>query len=51
MTTFDRQTKNTIPVGQTPVPKYATWEAHRDAMRRDAELRREAVDRRSLPAA
>ncbi|WP_255198389.1 hypothetical protein [Halorarius litoreus] len=46
MTTFDRQTKNTVPVGQTPVPKYTTWDEHREAMRRDAEGRREAAERR-----
>jgi hypothetical protein len=51
MSTTSRQTKNTVPVGQTPVPKYATWDEHRDAMRDDAETRRATVERRSLPAA
>jgi hypothetical protein len=29
-----------VPVGTTPVHKYATWSEHREAMRRAAETRR-----------
>lgn len=32
-----------VPVGVTPVAKYATWDEHRAAMRRDAAV---AGDRR-----
>jgi hypothetical protein len=48
MTTFSSQAKNTVPVGMTPVPKYATWDDHRDAMRQEAEARRTAMERRRI---
>jgi hypothetical protein len=48
MTTFSRQTKNPVPVGMTPVPKYATWDDHRDAMHQEAEARRTAIERRRV---
>ena len=41
-------TKNTVPVGMTPVPKYASWDEHREAIRRDAEARREEFERRRI---
>ncbi|MFC6724428.1 hypothetical protein ACFQE1_08585 [Halobium palmae] len=34
-----------VPVGQTPVPLYATWEEHRAAISRDATKRRRAFQR------
>lgn len=40
--------KTTVPVGMTPVPKYASWDEHRDAMHRAAEARMEEVERRRL---
>jgi hypothetical protein len=57
MPTTRRQTKNTVPVGKTPVSKYASWDEHREAMRLDSEARRAelkqrqvktVIDRRSL---
>jgi hypothetical protein len=51
MTTIERQITNTVPVGKTPVPKYATWDELRDAMHRDAEARRTAVERRRYQVA
>jgi hypothetical protein len=48
MTTFSRQIKNAVPVGMTPVPKYATWDDHRDAMRQEAAARRTAMGRRRV---
>ncbi|MFC7019762.1 MULTISPECIES: hypothetical protein [Haloarcula] len=36
--------KNRVPVGATPVPKYATWDDHREALRREAMARRRAAD-------
>lgn len=41
-----KQSKNTVPVGKTPVPKYATWDEHRDAMRQEAEALRAAMEQR-----
>lgn len=38
------KTKNAVPVGATPVPKYATWDQHREALRLDAMERRQEVD-------
>lgn len=32
--------KTKIPVGATPIPKYATWDEHREALRREAESNR-----------
>jgi len=40
--------KNAVPVGMTPVPKYTSWDEHREAIRRDAEARRERIERRRL---
>ncbi len=40
MSTTKRQLEYTLPVGKTPVPKYASWDDHRDALRREAETRR-----------
>lgn len=48
MTYTPTLTKTTVPVGTTPVPKYASWDEHREAMRRDAERRREEVENRRL---
>lgn len=48
MKAFSRQTKNTVPVGMTPVPKYATWDEHREAMRQEAAARRTAMERRRV---
>jgi hypothetical protein len=50
MPTISRQTKNTVPVGETPVPKYSSWYEHREAMRRDAEDRRMSMERRRVKA-
>jgi hypothetical protein len=38
------ESKNTVPVGATPVTKYATWDEHREALRREAEARRKEVE-------
>ena len=51
MTTNSRQRKTTVPVGMTPVPKYATWDEHRDAMRQEAAARRTAMERRRVETA
>lgn len=48
MTYRPKLTKTTVPVGMTPVPKYASWDEHREAMRRDAESRRKEMDSRRL---
>jgi hypothetical protein len=36
--------KNRVPVGSTPVRRYATWDDHREALRREAMARRREVD-------
>lgn len=46
MSTFKNQSKNRVPVGMTPVPKYATWDEHRDALHREAAGRRATARRR-----
>jgi hypothetical protein len=54
MSTNRKQVANTAPVGATsiakytatPIPKYATWDEHRDAIRRDAEDRRTLTEQR-----
>lgn len=46
MSTISGQTKNRVPVGKTPVPKYASWDEHRAAMHAEAEARRAAMERR-----
>ena len=40
--------KNAVPVGATPIPKYATWDEHRVALTREAEenRKRRMADRR-----
>jgi hypothetical protein len=43
--------KDTVPVGATPVPKYASWDEHREAIRRAAEARRDEVERQRLQPA
>jgi len=48
MPTTSRQIKNTVPVGKTPVSQYASWDEHREAMRRDAENRRTSMERRRV---
>ncbi len=48
MRTYSKQTENTVPVGMTPVPKYVTWDDHRDAMRQEAAARRMAIEQRRV---
>lgn len=48
MSTISRQSKNTVPVGKTPVPKYTSWDEHRKAMRLDSEARRTELKRRQV---
>jgi hypothetical protein len=48
MPTISGQTKNTVPVGETPIPKYRSWYEHREAMRRDADDRRLLMERRRV---
>jgi hypothetical protein len=48
MSTISRQSKNTVPVGETPVPKYASWDEQREAMRPDSEARRTELKRRQV---
>ena len=46
-------TKTSFPFGRTPASEYATWNEHREAMRREAEeyrLKGEAIRKRRLAA-
>lgn len=51
MTYRPKLTKTTVPVGMTPMPKYDSWDEHRDAMRREAESRREEIELHRLQPA
>lgn len=44
-------TKTTVPVGMTPVPKYASWDEHREAIRRDVLTRRNEIEQQRVEAA
>lgn len=44
--TTPRYMERTVPVGMTPIPRYGTWDEHRDAMRHDAEVARTAAAER-----
>jgi hypothetical protein len=46
MLRINKQSKNTVPVGKTPVPMYASWDEHREAMHQDVEARLAAIGRR-----
>ncbi|MFC6861908.1 hypothetical protein ACFQGE_00370 [Halomicroarcula sp. GCM10025817] len=36
--------KNRVPVGATPIPRYGTWDEHREALRLEAMARRREAD-------
>lgn len=46
MSTISNYLKNKVPVGKTPVPRYASWDEHRDAMHAEAEARQTAMELR-----
>ncbi|WP_152042462.1 hypothetical protein [Salinigranum salinum] len=46
MSTISNHLKNRVPVGKTPVPRYASWDEHRDVMHAEAEARRTAMEQR-----
>jgi len=48
MPTISRESKTTVPVGKTPVPKYASWDEHREAMLLDSEARRTEMKQRQV---
>ena len=39
-------TKHRVPVGATPIPRFATWGEHREALRLEALRRRETFGRK-----
>lgn len=51
MSAIRKQLTNTVPVGNTPVPKYATWDEHSDALHQEAQARRTTMGRRRVTTA